>query len=649
MSELHPVILRLNELAIDTISPQSVHVKLSDEVRVAPLNIGIIAYKSFEKHVVSDGFFGNKNVYVPVSSEVLPGRIKFLEGLFDYLYISPNRENTKSIKLQRALYFTEWFNKNGHAYFMESKVNAIKAYVFWTREIERQMKSGGLKWSRKTASSLQATLLGLFELRFKGDIRFDLQQAIYSFKTLRAVKEVRSPKEAGEVLKALVDIAEGLTNLVAGEMFFPFKMEFLGREYFIFPNDKGYVKTKHTKFLIDSYDYELGVVIAPERVKSVPLKVRKVQLWTIKDALINMRRNNENMLSHVRLRFADLACCCYLEAFLILTGISRTELIKIENVDSISSKKSEYSNEFKTIKFRAKGKPTSYRLHKEGVKVLERYLTLRNWLVKMMPKNELKHLFIRVVTPSGKFSSTPPFLRELIADDIGRVYKRLRGKFFPEGMKALTPQEIRRIKTVVLHEKGVPSKVVADSLNHSEKMNLNTYTNTKTSAQAEEMVTFWRSVKEATKQIKVVQIEDVKTPIGAGADVPISTGHCSDFNNPVDSELTPLIKADCKTQYGCLYCANYCCHADETDIHKLLSLAFVVSSLKSKGLYLEAHYDHISKLHIRVNAILTHVKSSSSFALETYEKLYKKVWELGELTPFWELRLRRYESMGVMF
>lgn len=647
MDNNSPIILTLDELSVDIITPQHVHIKFPDKVRKSPVNVGVIAYRDFEKINKNDGALGSlQYIYTPRSNDLLPGRVVFLRNLFDQLYLSPNRASTKIHLVTKALYFTQWFMNNGHTRFLESEKEAIPAYVYWTKEIERQIKSGELNWNSKSAETYQAALLQLFQTRFGSDIRSSLQQSIYSLTATRKVKEVRSSQDAADVLQSLIDIAIGLSNLVAKEMEFPHKMEYQGKTHFIFPNDKGYVRTKHTVFTIDSYDYDLGVVISPEDVMAIPVKERKVHLWTVKDSQVNLQRNNENKVSQVRLRFADLACCCYLEVFLILTGMSRSEVVQIDNVESLTSNKSEYSNDFRAIKFRARGKPTTYRLHRQGVKALKGYLRLRQWLVSVMPETELNKFFIRVVTPSGKDYKLP-YLRVVKADDVGRVYNRLQGKFFPAGMKNLTPQEARRLKNVILHEKRVPHKAIADSLNHSESVNQKIYSNTKTSSQTDEMAVFWRSIKEAAKQIKVVQVDDVQTT--SDADISISTGHCADYKNPVEAQPDPLIKPNCITQYGCLYCTKYCCHADEEDIHKLLSLGFVISSLKSKSLYLDAHQDVISKIHIRVNAILNHVKSSSEHARDVYENVYAKVWELGELTPFWELRLRRYESMGVVF
>lgn len=641
------ITLKLHELAQEIIRPHDIQVQFNDRKKSVPIYLGIIAYDKFEKKKTQKEGIIAAHDYIPLSENLLPGRLILLRKILDYLYISSNREITKKSKINKILYFTEWFMLNKHNNFMESEEYATQAYIYWTREIEQRMKTGTLSWSRKTAASYQRDLLELFRLRFGNATTYSLQQSIYMFSGGKTVKNVRSYKDAGTILNSFNDIANGLTDLIADENDFPYKIKYLGKYFFIFPNDQGYVKTQHTSFIIDCYDYESGIVLSPENLYKIPVKERKLSLWSVKCAQRNLVKNNENKLSLIRLRFADIACCCYLEIFLILTGMSRSEVIQIDNVDVIASERTEYSNEFRAVKFRANGKSTSYRLHRQGVKALNGYLRLRRWLVSVMKQEEPSKLFIRVVTPSGKYSTQHPRLRDINDNDIGRVYSRLQGKFFPIGMKTLTVQESRRLKTVILHDSTASHKAIAGTLNHSESTSLNIYTNTKTTRCHQEMSTYWNSIKQAAKQIRVFQFSEKET--AAFNNTSISIGHCIDYEKPNKYELNPLIEPNCKTQYGCLFCTNYCCHADEVDIHKLLSLGFVVSNLKSKSLFLDSHHDTICKLHIKINSVLSHVRSSSVEASSIYENTYKRVWEFGELTPFWELRLRRYESMGVIF
>lgn len=643
----NPITLNSDELAGEIIRPHDIHIQFSEKKRSQPVYLGIIAYEKFEKTKIKKEGLIEVYHYTPLNDTLLPGRLILLRNILDYLNISSNRETTKRCKINKALHFTEWFMLNSHNNFMESEKYAIQAYIYWTRETEQRIKTGSSSLSRRTATSYQRDLLELFRLRFGDDITLSLKQSIYMFSAGKTVKNVRSYKDAGTILNSFNDISDGLTDLIVSEKTFPHKIKYLGRDFFIFPNDKGYVKTPHTSFTIDCYDYESGVVLSPDHLHKIPVKERKLSLWSVKDAQRNLLKNNENKLSRIRLRFADIACCCYLEIFLILTGMSRSEVVQIENVDVITGQQSEYSNEFKAVKFRANGMSTSYRLHRQGVKALNGYLRLRRWLVSVMMQKEPSKLFIRVITPSGKNSNENPFLRDINNDDIGRVYSRLQGKFFPIGMKALTVQESRRLKTVILHDSTTSHKAIASTLNHSDSTSLNIYTNTKTTKCHQEMSAYWNSIKQAAKQIRVFQFQEHSD--ATYNNTSISTGHCIDYEKPAKSEINPLIEPDCKTQYGCLFCTNYCCHADEGDIHKLLSLGFVVSNLKSKSLYLDSHHDTICKLHIKINTVLSHVRSSSAEASSIYEKTYKKVWEFGELTPFWELRLRRYESMGVIF
>jgi hypothetical protein len=111
----------------------------------------------------------------------------------------------------------------------------------------------------------------------------------------------------------------------------------------------------------------------------------------------------------------------------------------------------------------------------------------------------------------------------------------------------------------------------------------------------------------------------------------------------------PPIEPNCRTQYGCLFCENYVCHADQEDAHKLLSLQYVVTAVR----HLSASIDHAESLFkeisVRIDLILEEVSKRSEKNERMITTLAARVKELGELTPFWENRLQRYEKMGVVF
>ena len=133
-------------------------------------------------------------------------------------------------------------------------------------------------------------------------------------------------------------------------------------------------------------------------------------------------------------------------------------------------------------------------------------------------------------------------------------------------------------------------------------------------------------------------------------DKSITVGHCDSIGNPVVAEVNNNVpvQVNCKSQYGCLYCEHYSCHADEEDVHKLLSLAYVVDEVRTYGTDI-AHVESLFKeLAIRVEYIIGEIKKKSDAHVELVNIIKKKVFDLGELTPFWEKRLQQYEKMGII-
>ncbi len=123
-------------------------------------------------------------------------------------------------------------------------------------------------------------------------------------------------------------------------------------------------------------------------------------------------------------------------------------------------------------------------------------------------------------------------------------------------------------------------------------------------------------------------------------DKSITVGHCDSIGNPVVSEINDNIpvQVNCKSQYGCLYCEHYSCHADEEDIHKLLSLAYVVDEVRNYGTDV-AHVESLFKdLAIRIEYIIGEIKRKSGVNIELINTVKKRVFDLGELTPLSDKR-----------
>jgi len=62
------------------------------------------------------------------------------------------------------------------------------------------------------------------------------------------------------------------------------------------------------------------------------------------------------------------------------------------------------------------------------------------------------------------------------------------------------------------------------------------------------------------------------------------------------------------------------------------------------------HADRLFRdLSVRIEFLLDEISKLSDTACAMVNAVKRRVFDLGELTPFWENRLQRYEMMGVVF
>ena len=98
-----------------------------------------------------------------------------------------------------------------------------------------------------------------------------------------------------------------------------------------------------------------------------------------------------------------------------------------------------------------------------------------------------------------------------------------------------------------------------------------------------------------------------------------------------------------------MYCKHYSCHADQEDIHKLLSLQYVANSVRASTSDL-AHAEILYKdLCVRIDYIVDEISKRSPESAEIVSLIKYKVDNLGVLTVFWENWMQRYEKVGIVF
>ncbi|WP_178112079.1 MULTISPECIES: hypothetical protein [unclassified Pseudomonas] len=181
-------------------------------------------------------------------------------------------------------------------------------------------------------------------------------------------------------------------------------------------------------------------------------------------------------------------------------------------------------------------------------------------------------------------------------------------------------------------------------MNHTEAVNISTYADATPEQQDAEFGQFWQSMRHAAQVIRE------RSQVHSNGVIGTAAGHCDGFNHPTPvAGVGKFVELNCRTQYGCLYCEHYICHSDEEDLHKLLSLQYVINSVR-KTVPDVAHAEALYKdLSIRIEFIIEALCKRSDSTRQTVEAVKIKVFEYGEITAFWESRLSRYERLGVTF
>jgi hypothetical protein len=177
-------------------------------------------------------------------------------------------------------------------------------------------------------------------------------------------------------------------------------------------------------------------------------------------------------------------------------------------------------------------------------------------------------------------------------------------------------------------------------MNHTPMMNNKSYSETTIEKHEKEFESYWQSVRKAAEMVRDQKNLSVRSTV---------VGHCGLPETPTRISTAVPIEPNCRTQHGCLYCENYLCHADEEDVHKLLSLEYVATALRDVSGDLD-HSERLFKdLVMRIRIILDSVGARSLEHSAMVKSQRSRVHDLGILTPFWEKKLLRYEKMGWLF
>lgn len=630
-------IITLSEVIQDFSEPERLRLQLSPKVRKKPFDIGSFAYVIRGKN---KSVFDDRGTLVVIESFVENRReliVRLLESFVG------QRDLTVLTRLNVVEYFIDWLGTHGYREVFASAGQAQQAYRDYTAYLNHQIAHQ--VWTLQTAKGRQGIISKLMELLYPEDSHHILAGAVSI--TPERGSEAASAAHVEVYRDVCLAIAQQCSAFVLNNQPYPFVVTVRDYEVVVFPSNYGWVGP--FKESLPAYNAAERRISTVEEFQAAVEKLgRKRPVKSIAQSALLIAKapldaaNEDERFRH-RLRVAGLAAKAYASLFVMLTGATPAEFEQFSYADALDVVKSPIKKELSAVKFRAGGKATLYNIGRDtGLPLLKEYLKLREWIL-----NGVSHekLFFNMPA-SGELTSTNNEFPDIqISGALSNFFVSISGTFFDPKVPRLSPRKMRKHKSLVMHTAGVSPSTVAASLNHSVAVNLSTYSEATPEQQAAELGQFWQAMHHAAK----VVLERSQRP--AEGKIATAAGHCDGFNQPIPVRDfgAAAVEPNCRSQYGCLYCQHYICHSDEEDLHKIVSLQYVINAVR-KAAPDAAHAEALYKeLSIRIEFILEALGERSDAVKQLVEAIKVKVFEYGELTPFWESRLSRYEKMGVVF
>jgi len=630
-------IITLSEVTHEFAEPERLRLQLSPREMKKPFDIGSFAYVIRGEN---ENAWDDRGTPVVIESFVESRRelvVRLLESLVGL------RDSSVRARLRIIEYFVDWLNAQGYREVFASAPQAQEAYQNYTAHLNHKIAHQA--WKPRSAQNYQRNASIVIELLYPESSHHIIAGAA------RIIAEEGSEAASSTHFEVYRDvclaIAQQCSAYVLNNQPYPFVVSIWNYEVVGFPSNHGWVGP----FKDSPYAYNAG----ERRIATVEewLEANKKKGRTrinksdgvrgLAAAKANLDAANEDERHWHRLQVAGLAAKAYATLFLMITGATPTELDQFSYTDALEVEKSPIKKELSAVKFRAGGKTTLYNIGRDtGLPLLKEYLKLREWIL-----NGATHegLFFTMPATSERISTNPEFSYLKTTEMMAGFFRSISGTFLDPTVRILSARKMRKHKSLGMHTAGVSPSTVAANLNHSEAVNLSTYSEATPEQQAAEFGLFWRAMHHAAYVVR----ERSQRP--AKGEVATATGHCDEFSQPIPVRDfgAVAIEPNCRSQSGCLYCEHYICHSDEEDLHKIVSLQYVINSVR-KAAPDAAHAEALYKeLSIRIEFILEALGERSDAVKQLVEAIKVKVFEYGELTPFWEKRLSRYEKMGVVF
>ncbi|MEW7974784.1 MAG: hypothetical protein AB2821_15010 [Candidatus Thiodiazotropha endolucinida] len=581
----------------------------------------------------------NKSQREVALESLLPHRpsevLKVIHYLSSLIVDKGLRNDTVTTVFKFFTAYMNWADDNGYFGCLTDDDNLRAILEAWFDECEDRFKRGVWGGSHTWANQSGMAIL-LSNISTQRDLKKGLR-----FVKFRSSNTGTDPAPEGDFALALAineALFTGLSNLVLDNHPYPFKLAmpklpdwrknylwlFPTHRWYLPPHFQGQARSELPNPLW-SFDFINGRIAEFDEIQQhyqMPCLARN----SICKAEQAIERANIDDRNAYRRQAAITAHDSFLFLFMAHTGLNEAVIRELRWEGEILAEAKQQG--FRELKWRASGKVVSALVRAKFLPMLRRFLELRSYLLRDVD-TDCDWLFISIT----KSLLDPSQIRKGM---LQKHYARL-ARIYPK-----VPNISGRKLRATMHEwyhRNVDPTLTARITGHTQETIDKHYQAGTVGAHREEVSSFLDKVADRAHTLKRI------LPVGEHLDSSLKgpLGECEKQKGPSPIANDSPIKPNCKEVEGCLFCKRHAVKADEEDVRKLASCAYVIE----QTFYFPGSENHFRPTLTLIDEYLADIKDllgSSNMVDNVTSDVYKN----GNLDSYWAEKLALLDSIGIV-
>lgn len=377
--------------------------------------------------------------------------------------------------------------------------------------------------------------------------------------------------------------------------------------------------------ILNDDDIESAISNLPDK-NSIRAKKRAVYK-RVRSELNEVLQEVNSVSNHpFRLALGNRAMDAWFMVMLAITGMNDSLQATLQwGKDDFTTTKE--SQEFRSIKARARNKPVTFPIRKAFIKSFEKFLLLRRFV---LDRHECEYLYFTGFGENAKMTE---------AQRRGTSGARIFSSFssLDSELPNVKSRDFRRDRgNDILKSKGLLAAIAA--LQNSKSVFLDRYSGETRDEKANQVHSFLQNIHE-TVTVKPATNELMNIAGGCT---------CEEELKPEPHSIELPIIPDCSDPKSCLFCIHYRTHPEKEEIRKLLSIEYIIKEISLPRAESQEHYNKAMKPWLdRIDALCIAMIGIDCKAEALIEELRHEVFYEGMLTPYWLNWMEMLEELEV--